>query len=96
MFQKTNLILLIFRKITFILLMFQKITQTVRNKSKSSFNDFKWRKMALCCSKKLSALLKGIIPKSNDDLIVLIASIFFRKKKSKIGLLKRVCENKAF
>ena len=81
MFQKTNLILLIFRKITFILLMFQEITQTVRNKSKSSFNDFKWRKMALCCSKKLSALLKGIIPKSNDDLIVLIASIFFRKKK---------------
>ena len=37
--------------------------------------------MALCCSKKLSALLKGTIPKSNDDLIVLIASIFFRKKK---------------
>ena len=24
--------------------MFQKITQTERNKSKSSFNDFKWRK----------------------------------------------------
>ena len=52
-------------------------------------------KMALCCSKKLSALLRGIIPKSNDDLIVLIVSIFIRKK-NKIGLLKRVCENKDF
>ena len=41
--------------------MFQKITQIVRNKS--FFNYFKWKRMALSCSKKLSALIGGITSK---------------------------------
>ena len=36
--------------------MFQKITQIVKN-------DSKWRKIASYCSKKLSALLRGISSK---------------------------------
>ena len=32
-------------------------------KTSYSFNDFKWRKMALSCTKKLSALIRGITSK---------------------------------
>ena len=36
-----------------------------------SFNDSKWRMMALSCSKKLSVLLRGIMSKCNSDFYCL-------------------------
>ena len=35
-------------------------------KTSYSFNDSKWRRMALSCSKKLSALLRGIMSKYHN------------------------------
>ena len=41
------------------------------NKTSYSFNDYKWRMMTLCCSKKLSALLRGITTKHHGDFYYL-------------------------
>ena len=35
------------------------------------FNDSKWRMMALSCSKRLSALFRGITSKHHDDVYCL-------------------------
>ena len=53
------------KKKKYVRLMFQNTIQIV--KTSYSFNDFKRKKMALSCSKKLSALLRGITSKNNGD-----------------------------
>ena len=59
------------------------------------FNDFKWRKTALSCSKKLSALLRGITSKNNDGFYFLNCLHSFRTK-NKLEPHKKVCEKKNF
>ena len=51
--------------------------------------------MALSCSKKLSALLRGITSKYYGDFYCLNSFHSFRTK-NKLELHKRVCENKDF
>ena len=61
-------------------------------KTSYSFNDFKWRKMALSCPKKLSALIRGITSK---HFYCLNCFHSFAKEK-KLESHKKVCENKEF
>ena len=42
----------------YILLMLQNITQIVKKKTNYSFNDSKWKGMALSCSKINSSIIK--------------------------------------
>ena len=70
-----------------------KTTQIVKNKY--SFNDSKWRMMALSCTKKLSALLKGITSKGKGDIYCLDRLHSFRTK-NKLESHKKVCQNKDF
>ena len=51
-----------------------------------SFNDSNWKRMALCCSKKLSALLTGITSKDDTNFYCLNCLESYSK----------VCENKGF
>ena len=51
--------------------------------------------MVLPCSKKLSALLRGITSKHYGDFYSLNCVHYFRTK-NKLELHKRVCENKNF
>ena len=51
--------------------------------------------MALSCSKKLSALLRGIISKNNGDFYCLNCLHSFRTK-NKLELHKKICENNDF
>ena len=83
----------ILRKKKYVLLMFQNITQIV--KSKLSFNDFKWRKVARPCSKKLSPLLREITSKHCTDFYCLNCLNSFRTK-NKLESHIRLCENKDF
>ena len=49
------------------------------------FNDFKWRRMILYYTKKLPALIRGIISKHHSDFFYLICFHFFsteNKRKS--------------
>ena len=71
--------------------MFQNITQIV----KKSFNGPKQRTMALHWSKKLSALLKGIIAKQKGDFYCLNCLHSFTTKSNR-EFYKRVCQNKGF
>ena len=74
--------------------MFQNITKIVI--SKLFFNDSKQRKTkALSCSKKLSALLKGITSKMYCEFYYLNCPHSFRTK-NKFESHKRVCENEDF
>ena len=63
-------------------------TQIVKNKL--SFNDLKWRKMALSCSKKLSALLRGITFKHHDDFYYLNCLHSFATEKNLNHIRKSV------
>ena len=54
----------ILKKKKYILVMFENLTQIVK---KSYSNDSKWRRMPLSCSKKLSAILRAVTPKHQDD-----------------------------
>ena len=93
-FEKNNvtiaLSVLYAKKEKYILLIFQNITQIVKNKL-----FFQTDKMALSCSKKLSALLRGITSKYYGDFYCLNSFHSFRTK-NKLELHKRVCENKDF
>ena len=74
--------------------MFQNITKIVI--SKLFFNDSKQQKTkALSCSKRLSALLKGITSKTYCEFYYLNCLHSFRTK-SKLESHKRVCENEDF
>ena len=73
--------------------MFQNLTQIVKNKL--FFNDSRWRRMALSCSKKLTALLRGITSKHHGDFDCLNCLHSFATEK-KLESRKKVCENKDF
>ena len=64
-------------------------------KTSYSFNDSKWKRIVLSCSKKLLALLKGISSKHKGDFYCLNCLNFFRTIKKR-ELHKIVCENKVF
>ena len=49
-------------------------------KSNSSFNNSRQKRMALSCSKKLSALLRGLVPKHDGDFYCLNCLYLFRTK----------------
>ena len=55
--------------------MFQNTIQIA--KTNYYFNDFKWRRMALSCGKKLSALLRTITSKHHWWLLLFELSSFF-------------------
>ena len=58
-----------------------------------SFNDSKERRMTSSCSKKLFALLRGIM--LNMMVIFIVSVVFIRlEEKNKLELHKKVCENK--
>ena len=46
------------------------------------FNDSKWRRMALSCSKKLSVLLRGITSKHHGHFYCLHSSFFCNRKQT--------------
>ena len=46
-----------------------------------SFNDSKQRRMVLSCNKKLSALLREIMSKHNDDFLLFELPSFFCNRK---------------
>ena len=48
-------------------------------KTSYSFNDSKWRRMVLSCSKKLTALLREITLKNNGDFYCLNRLHSFKK-----------------
>ena len=73
------------------------ILPVLKHNSKPSYflNDSKGRRMALSCSKKLSAILRGIMSKHQGDFYYLNCLHSFtteNKRKS----YKKVCENKDF
>ena len=68
--------------------MFQNITQIV--KKVIVLNDSKCRRMALSCSIKLSALLRGITSKHNGDFYFLICLKSFATEKN-LNHIKKVC-----
>ena len=59
--------------------MFKNIIQSVRKNN--SFNYSKRRRMELYCSKKLSALLRGLSSKHDGDFYCLNCPLSFRTKK---------------
>ena len=72
--------------------MFQNITQ----KTSYFFNDFKLIKsMALSCSKKLSALLRGITSKLHGDFFCLNSLNSFATEKN-VDLMKKYVKIKTF
>ena len=73
--------------------MFQNITQIVKNKL--FFIDSKRRRMAWCCSKKLSALLREIISKDHGNFYNLNCLHSFATENKRESH-KNVCENKDF
>ena len=73
--------------------MFQNIIQIV--KSKLFFNDSKWRRMALSCSKKISALLREITSKHHGDFYCLNCLHCFATENKRESH-KIVFENKDF
>ena len=66
-------------------------------KTNNSVTDTKWRKreLALSCSKKLSAVLKGITPKHDGDFYCLNCLHFIRSE-NKLKSHGKVCKNKGF
>ena len=52
--------------------MFQNIIHTLKDRLFYCFNDLKWRRMPLSCSKKLSALFRGKTYKHHIDFYHLI------------------------
>ena len=66
-----------------------------KQKTSYSFNDSKWRKTTLSCSKQLSALLREITSKNNGDFYCLNCHHSFRTKNT-LEFHKNVCENKDF
>ena len=60
-----------------------------------SFNDFNQRKMALSCSRKLSALLRGIASKNNGDFYYLNC-LHFLWKKTNLNQIKKYVKIKIF
>ena len=64
-------------------------------KTNNSLNDFKCRKrmLALSCSKKLSALLRGKTSK-HDSNFYFFNCFHFLKTESKFKSHEKVCENK--
>ena len=61
----------------------------------NSFNDSEGRGMALSCSKKLSALLKGIMSKHHGNLYCLNCLHSFTMK-NKLECHEKLFENKGF
>ena len=70
-------------------------TKLVLQKRNHCFNNSKRKKMVLSCSKKISALSRGIRSKNNRDLYYLNCLIFF-ETKYKIESNKKICGNKDF
>ena len=77
-------------------LIFQKLIRIVKKKN-NSFNDPKRRnrRLALSCSKKLSALLTGITSKLNGDFYCLNYIRSFRTE-NELKSHEKVCKNKDF
>ena len=73
--------------------MFQNINQIV--KKNYYFNDFKWRRIALSCSKKLSALLRGITSKLHGNFYCLNCLNSFATENKRESQ-KIVCKMKIF
>ena len=70
-------------------------TKLKASKTSYFFNDSKRRKMKLCCSKKLSALLRRITSKHNGNFNCLNCLHSF-KTKTKLESHKKVWQNKDF
>ena len=60
------------------------------------FNDFKQRQMVLTCSKKMSALLRGITSKYHGNFFFISIVFILLQQKTNVNLIKKVCENKDF
>ena len=67
----------------------------LNHKENYYFNDFKWRTMALSCSKKIICIIKRNNVKYVGDFCCLNCLHSFRTT-SKLELRKKVCENKDF
>ena len=70
-------------------------TQFKAWKASHSFSDSKRRRVALSCSKELSALLREITSKQHGDFYGLNC-LYSLKTKNKFESRKKVCENKDF
>ena len=68
-------------------------TKLVLQKRNHSFNDSKRKKMVLSCSKKISALSRGIRSKNNRDLYYLNCS-FSLEQNTKLNQIKKYVEIK--
>ena len=64
-------------------------------KTSYSFNDYKWRKITLCCYKKISALSRELSSKSNDNFYGLNYVIRL-EQKTKLNRLKVYVKIKIF
>ena len=65
-------------------------------KTSYSYNDSKWRRLTLLCSKKLSVLLIRLTTKHHSDFYLSQMPSFFLQKKNKHESHKKVYENKYF
>ena len=91
--QQMLLIFCMLKKKKYILLMFEVITRIM--KKSYSFNDLKRRKMALSCSKKLSALLRGKSSKHYGNFYF-FNCLHSSRTKNKLESHKKVRECKDF
>ena len=73
--------------------MFRNITQIVKNKV--FFNHSKWKRIALFCSKTLSASLRGITSKNLSEFYFL-NSLHSFATENKQELHIKLCKNKDF
>ena len=71
-------------------------TQLKSWKPNHSFNDSKWRKIALSCSKKNICIIKRINVKTWWWILLFELPLFLQNIKNKIELHKKVCENKDY
>ena len=71
-------------------------TQLKSWKPNHSFNDSKWRKIALSCSKKNICIIKRINVKTWWCILLFELPLFLQNIKNKIELHKKVCENKDY
>ena len=71
-------------------------TQLKSWKPNHSFNDSKWRKIALSCSKKNICIINRINVKTWWWILLFELPLFLQNIKNKIELHKKVCENKDY
>ena len=89
------LILCVLKKKKYVQFIFQNLFKLW--KTNNSIDDSKWRKrkLALSCSKKLSALVRGTTSKHDSDFYCL-NFLYFLRKETRLKSHEKVCKNEDF